>query len=250
MQESVVILINDEATKTDELFLNKSWKLVPIFNKVYSVDVGGEKLKWLVKVYDKQRHAKKESSILDKLKNVEGVPKVLAVSLSDSISYVILSEAPGQDLFEYINTNGIMTENEIRNIAEQLLSILYDVHAKKIIHKDLKPENVVYDQETGKVTLIDFEEKFTADYCSPEQVEGEKVTTKTDMWSLGVLLYFLATGDVPFEGDDEILIAPLKLSKKVFGKKFRDFLRSLLERDVDLRYDVEDALTHDWVNGI
>lgn len=250
MHDNVVILINDRATKTEELFLNKSWKLKPIFNKVYSINVGDKDLKWLVKVYNSRKQAKKESSNLEKLKNVEGIPKVLVVSLSDSISYIILSQAPGKDLFEHVSEHGTMSEDEIRDIADQLLNILYDVHSKKIIHKDLKPENVIYDKDTGKVTLIDFEEKFTEDYCSPEQVAGEKVTSKTDIWSLGVLLYFLATGDVPFEGEEEILNAPLKLSKKIFGKKFRDFLRYLLERDVDLRYDVEDALTHDWVNGI
>ena len=106
MDSSVVIFINKDAIKLEELFLNENWCLSEIFDRVYSISVKNKKLKWLVKIYDKKKYAKRESENLNKLRRIEGVPKVLAVGLSDNLNYVILSEAPGMDLFEYIQKYG------------------------------------------------------------------------------------------------------------------------------------------------
>jgi serine/threonine protein kinase len=248
MDSSVVIFINKDAIKLEELFLNENWCLSEIFDRVYSISVKDKKLKWLVKIYDKKKYAKKESENLNRLKRIKGVPKVLAVGLSNSLNYVILSEAPGMDLFEYIHQNGVMTEDEVKNIAKQLMTIMDDIHNRDIIHKDIKPENIVYDPNTQKITLIDFEEKYTDDYRSPEQVYGKTLSDKTDIWSIGVTLYYLAVGTVPFHTEKEILRKKLVFPKK-WSEDFKDFMGCLLERDLVMRYNAEDALSHIWLTN-
>ncbi len=249
MDSSVVIFINKDAIKLEELFLNENWCLSEIFDRVYSVSVKNKKLKWLVKIYDKKKYAKRESENLNKLKRIEGVPKVLAVGLSDILNYVILSEAPGMDLFEYIQKHDTMTENEVRNVAKQILTILGDIHDRNIIHKDIKPENIVYDPKAEKITLIDFEEKYTDDYRSPEQVYGKTLTEKTDIWSVGASLYFLMVGNTPFHSEKEILRKKIVFPKN-WSEDFKDFMGCLLERDLDMRYSAEDALNHIWLTNL
>jgi calcium/calmodulin-dependent protein kinase I len=247
MDSSVVIFINNDAIKLEELFLNENWCLTEIFDRVYSVSVKNKKLKWLVKIYDKKKYAKRESDNLNKLKRIKGVPKILAVGLSESLNYIILSEAPGMDLFEYIQKHGTMTENEIRNIAKQILMILKDIHDHNIVHKDIKPENIIYDSKTEKITVIDFEEKYTDDYRSPEQIYEKKLTGKTDIWSTGVTLYFLMINNTPFRSEKEILRKQIIFPDR-WSDDFKDFMGCLLQRDLGMRYTSEDALNHMWLS--
>lgn len=246
MDSSIVIFINKDAINLDELFLNENWCLSEIFDRVYSISVKNRKLKWLVKIYDSKKHAKRESENLNKLKRIEGVPRVLAVGLSTSLNYVILSEAPGMDLFEYVKKNGRMIEEEVKNISKQLMKILKDIHNLNIIHKDIKPENIIYEPVSKKITLIDFEEKYTDDYRSPEQVNGKSLTNKTDIWSVGVTFYYLMVANVPFHTEKEILRKKIVFPKK-WTEDFKDFMSCLIERDPILRYEAEDALNHLWL---
>lgn len=248
MSDHPVIFINNDAIDLEDLFLNEDWELSEIYKKrIYSITVGKRKLNWLVKLYKSKKYAKKESRNLNKLKNIKNVPSILSVGLSDSLNYVILSQAPGMDLFDYVEKHGIFSEKEIKNIAIQLLIIVKNIHKKKIIHKDIKPENIVYDDKTEQITLIDFEERYTEEYCSPEQANSDKVTYKTDMWSIGVTLYFLATAEQLFQNEKDVLYKPIIL-KKEFSTDFKDFLRCLIERDKDLRYTSNEALNHIWIS--
>jgi serine/threonine protein kinase len=203
-------------------------------------------LKWLVKTYDKKKYAKRESDHLNRLKNVPGVPRILTAGFSDVLNYIIISEAPGMDFFDYIKNKGVLSESEVKTVSKQLFETIKEMHKCDIIHKDIKPENIIYDG--AKITLIDFEGKYTKDYQSPEQVDGECVTEKTDIWSTGVTLYYLMVGDVPFETEKEILCKrPVYLDK--WSSDFKDFMDCLLERDIELRYNAEEALCHIWMTN-
>lgn len=249
MSDSVVIFINKDAVKLEDLFLNENWCLSEIFERVYSISVGNKKLKWLVKIYDKKKYAKRESENLNRLKKVPGIPRILAVGFSEQLNYVILSQASGMDLFEYIeNHHGVLSEEEVKIITKQLLTTLKAMHSHNIIHKDIKPENIIYDKSSKMVTLIDFEEKYTDDYRSPEQVHGKNLSEKTDIWSLGVTLYFLMVGDVPFQTEKEILRKQPTFSSK-WSEDFKDFMGCLLERDINLRYSAKEALEHIWMTN-
>jgi len=248
MSDSVVIFINKDAVDLENLFLNEDWCLSEIFERVYSISVGDRKLNWLVKIYDKKKYAQRESENLHRLKKVAGVPRILAAGFSDYLNYVILSEASGMDLFDHVDKRGVFEEQEVKIIAKQILTILKDMHSHDIIHKDIKPENIIYDQVAKVTTLIDFEEKYTEDYRSPEQVYGKKLTDKTDIWSVGITLYFLMMADVPFQNEKEILRKKPTFPAK-WSEEFRDFMSCVLERDVDLRYSASDALDHIWITN-
>lgn len=244
MCDSVVIFINKDAVELGDLFLNEYWSLSEIFSRVYSISVKDQKLPWLVKIYDKKKYAKRESDNLNRLKYISGVPKILAAGFSDKLNYIILSEAQGMDLFEYVNKHGVFSENEVKKIARQILVILKKIHKHDIIHKDIKPENIMFDG--NKVTIIDFEEKYTDDYRSPEQVNWTTISNKTDIWSVGVTLYYLMVGNVPFQTEKEILKKKLQFPNN-WSIDFKDFMNCLLERNIDLRYDAKEALNHIWM---
>jgi len=244
---SVIIFINKDAINVNELFLNEDWSLTELFDRIYTITVRGRKLDWLIKIHPENKYAQREITYLNTLKKVCGVPKILAVGLSPKLNYIILSKASGVDLYEYVRKNGRMTEAEIRNIARKLLTILHQIHRKGVIHKDIKPENVIYDSHTKNVTLIDFEGKQTDDYCSPEQVTGNPVTEKTDIWGTGILCYYLARHDTPYHNSRQILHGKLVFSTK-WSEQFVDFLSCLLEREVKFRYSTKDALNHVWLS--
>lgn len=246
MSDCVVIFINKNVVKLDELLLNEDWDLIEIFPRVYKIIVKNIELNWLVKVHTHNKYCKREIERLNALKKVKGVPKILAVGLHPKLNYIMLSKAPGVDLYEYTKRKGL-AEDEINVIAYQLLTITDNTHRKGIIHCDIKPENIIYDEESQNITLIDFEGKYTDNYQSPEQVIGENITSKTDLWSIGITCYYLANRDVPFESKKDILHKRVKFPKK-WSEDFVDFLSCLLERDYNQRYSAKEALNHEWFN--
>lgn len=248
MDSSIIIYINKDAKNLNSLLLNEKWKFEEVYDRIYSISVKDKKIPWLLKTYKDTKYAKRESKNLEILKNIKGVPKVLTVGLSNYLNYIILSQAEGEDLFEHVKKNGSFSQEETKNITKQLLTIIKNIHDKKIIHNDIKPENIIYDKQTQTVCLIDFEEKYTQDYQSPERLNGKKITSKTDLWSLGVTIYFLLDGKVPFKNDMEILKKKI-VFRKHWDTDLIDFLGCLLERDIILRYNSEEALNHVWIEN-
>jgi serine/threonine protein kinase len=246
--DNVLIFVNKDAAKIEEIFIDEEWHLSKLFDNIYSIYISNKQLNWLVKTYDKIKYAKKESESLNKLTKVEGVPKVLAVGLSEGFSYMIMSQARGLDLFEYTEKYGYFSENTVRHIVRQLLDIISAVHKKKLIHKDIKPENIIYDKDTRKIVLIDFEGKSTDDYRSPEQVLHKPLTNKTDIWSIGVTIFYLIHGDVPFVKRINILNSTPQFSNALVSDELKDFVNCLLEKDTRLRYSAKEALNHPWMS--
>jgi len=245
MTDNTIIFVNKDAVKVDELFFNEDWNIKKMFDRIYSINANGKSLNWLIKTYEKEKYAKKESDTLKKLKNVSGVPRILAANLSENFNYIILSKIPGLDLFEHLEKYGKMTEKTVKPIILKILTIVEKMHDKKIIHKDIKPENIVYDKDTDNIYLIDFEGKHTDDYSSPEQVQQKQLGTKTDIWSVGITLYYLLTKNVPFTSKASILRGKLKFGKK-WSDDLQDFFGCLLEREPTLRYTASEAIDHVW----
>ncbi len=232
------ILINKDAINVDQLFFDQEWIIEKLYDRIYTINVSGKKLDWLIKTYDKYKYAKAENDNLSKLRGIEGVPSVLAASFKEKFNYLLLSRFEGIDLCDFIDTHGPMTERYVKKIAKQLLKIVFEMHKRGVIHKDIKPENIVYNDNTKDIYLIDFEGKNTEEYSSPEQIKNHRITEKTDTWSVGATLYFLLTGNY--------IPKPVVFRKK-WSDELKDFLSCLLESEVVLRYSAEDALSHSWL---
>ncbi|MDH5466061.1 MAG: protein kinase [Candidatus Aminicenantes bacterium] len=137
------------------------------------------------------------------------------------IHYITMEFVPGEDLKNSITRIGPLTPGKAISIAKQICKGLAEAHKLGVIHRDLKPQNVMIDSE-GNARIMDFGiartlkgEGITADgvvigtpeYMSPEQVEGKEVDPRTDIYALGTILYEMLTGRVPFKAKSPISIA-------------------------------------------
>lgn len=135
--------------------------------------------------------------------------------------YIVMEYVKGMDLKQYIHNNFPIPYQKVLDIMRQILAAVAEAHKNRIIHRDLKPQNVLID-ETGVVKITDFgiavalsQTSITqtnsllgsVHYLSPEQARGGMATNQTDIYSLGIILYELLTGNVPFEGESAVSIA-------------------------------------------
>jgi serine/threonine protein kinase/Tfp pilus assembly protein PilF len=135
--------------------------------------------------------------------------------------YITMEYVSGEDLKSFIRRVGQLPSGKAISIAKQICDGLTEAHRLGVIHRDLKPSNVMIDKE-GNARIMDFgiarslESKGitgagvmigTPEYMSPEQVEGKETDQRSDIYSLGVILYEMVTGRVPFEGDTALTIA-------------------------------------------
>ena len=135
----------------------------------------------------------------------------------------------GIDLQEHIRTHGPMPIEDAIRISIQLCETLDYIHSQQVIHRDLKPANIML-QSDGTPKLVDFgiakpldmkritwkgfSKTFgTPSYMAPEQVQGARITTATDIYALGVILYELLTGRPPFEGDNAFQVMNWQVTK-------------------------------------
>jgi eukaryotic-like serine/threonine-protein kinase len=142
----------------------------------------------------------------------------------DGTYYIAMEYVEGASLKDLIGRG--MSVGEAIEVTRQVLTAARFAHAHGIIHRDLKPHNVLVDGE-GRATVTDFgiaragaseitqtgSVMGTAQYLSPEQAQGLEVTTRSDLYSIGVLLYEALTGRVPFEGDSAVAVALKQVSE-------------------------------------
>jgi len=173
--------------------------------------------------------------------------------------FITMEYVPGQDLRGLIRQTGQLAVGTTINLAKQVCDGLEEAHHHGIVHRDLKPSNLIIDRD-GNVRILDFgiaksiEGKAltgagvmigTPEYMSPEQVEGKDVDKRSDIYSLGVILYEMTTGKVPFEGDTPFTIGvkhksefpkdPKEINSQIPDDLNRVILRCL-EKQKDKRY--------------
>ncbi|KAG9302331.1 hypothetical protein G9A89_008823 [Geosiphon pyriformis] len=165
----------------------------------------------------------------------------------------------GMDLFDYIDMNQHMPEGEVKSIFRQVARAIQHLHHNKIVHRDIKDENVILD-EHGNVQLIDFGSSAyikegrkydtfcgTLDYAAPEVLTGKKYDgPPQDIWALGILLYTLMYQENPFYNIDEILEHDLRIPF-ILSEGALDLVKRMLNRNVDLRPTIDDVLSHPWL---
>jgi eukaryotic-like serine/threonine-protein kinase len=124
------------------------------------------------------------------------------------VSYIVMEYVPGGDFEDLIDRNGPVPETMLLRIGADVASGLTHAHERGIIHRDIKPRNILLD-ERGSPKLADFgiaralDETYlgTLAYSSPEQLRGERVTPKSDVYSFGTILYHASVGEQPFSGN-------------------------------------------------
>jgi serine/threonine protein kinase/lipopolysaccharide biosynthesis regulator YciM len=134
--------------------------------------------------------------------------------------YITMEYVPGEDLKSFIRRSGQLAVGTTIRIAKQVCDGLAEAHTLGVVHRDLKPSNIMIDKD-GNARIMDFgiarslKAKGitgagvmigTPEYMSPEQIEGKEVDQRSDIYSLGVILYEMVTGRVPFEGDTPFII--------------------------------------------
>src|ERR1700740_574569 len=138
----------------------------------------------------------------------------------DGTYYIAMEYVPGRSLKELVREQGPLDPGVAIDIVTQILQAARFAHARGVIHRDLKPHNVILDEE-GRARVTDFgiaragasdmtltgSVMGTAQYLSPEQAQGFAVSSASDLYSVGVILYELLTGVVPFEGETAVAIA-------------------------------------------
>jgi calcium-dependent protein kinase len=180
----------------------------------------------------------------------------------------------GGDLMESLDKYENFCEQDAGKIIKRLLSAINYCHEKGIIHRDLKPENLMFEGDNcpDNIKVIDFGESLFATvkkmvqqknvgslyYMAPEMMISEH-NEKCDLWSIGVIAYFLLSGDMAFFGDTAeelkscVILGEYDYDSDLWdeiSKDARDFIDALLTKDINKRLSAEEALTHPWISSI
>lgn len=172
------------------------------------------------------RRFKNESKAIAMLSH-PNIVKVYDVSFGDIIQYIVMEHIEGITLKEYIEREGSLRWKDAVHFAIQILKGLQHAHDKGIVHRDVKPQNIMVLSD-GTIKVTDFgiarfarsDQRTITDkaigsvhYISPEQARGERTDEKTDIYSVGVMLYEMLTGQLPFQAESAVSVAIMQLQR-------------------------------------
>ncbi|CAL8266987.1 unnamed protein product [Merluccius merluccius] len=199
--------------------------------------------------------------------NHPNIVQLFEVIETDKTLYLIMEYASGGEVFDYLVSHGRMKEIEARAKFRQIVSAVHYCHQKNIVHRDLKAENLLLDADANiKIADFGFSNEFTLGnkldtfcgsppYAAPELFQGKKYDgPEVDVWSLGVILYTLVSGSLPFDGQN------LKeLRERVLRGKYRvpfymstdceGILRRFLVLNPTKRCTLDQVMKDKWINS-
>ena len=203
----------------------------------------------------------RETSGLAKL-NHPNIVKLIDHGNFDGIFYVTTEFVKGRDLGEIIKDSPLSEESAV-DLALQIAEVLKYMSTFGIIHRDVKPDNILI-SDIGEVKVVDFglsreehqqtvsirgEMSGTPQYLAPEYIDGKKLTNKTDIYSLGITLFYMTSGVLPFQGRTAMALLNKQLNEPPpilcetthgISKEFSDLINRMLIKDPDERISLEE----------
>lgn len=204
------------------------------------------------------------------------IVNIYDTGIEGDIYYIVMEYVKGETLKKYIQRKGRLSEQETIKISRQVAEALKHAHTNNIVHRDIKPHNILITEDgIAKVTDFGIARAATSStinntsnvigsvhYFSPEQARGGYVDEKSDIYSLGIVMYEMITGVVPFDADNHISVAmkqiqekPVPPSKKFknlqISKNLEDIIMKCLEKHQSFRFqNVEELIRKfDTLNG-
>lgn len=200
------------------------------------------------------------------------IVSIYDVGEENGLPYLVMEYVEGDNLKEIIRSQGALSPSETVNIGIQVCAALDHAHSKGIIHRDIKPHNILV-TPGGRVKVTDFGlARFlsvpsatmtqsgtvmgSVHYFSPEQAQGEEANAQSDIYSLGVVLYEAVSGHVPFQGDNPVSIAlkhlqeeppDLRLENPSIPQELEQIIFKAMARDQEMRFasakEMQEALS-------
>ena len=216
-----------------------------------------------------RRRFKAESQAVAMLSN-PNIVSVYDVSRSGDIEYIVMELIDGITLKQYINRKGLLNWKETLHFAMQIVKALSHAHKSGIIHRDIKPHNIMILKD-GSVKVTDFgiarvmsnqatmtqEALGSVHYISPEQAKGAQVDARSDIYSLGVVMYEMLTSRLPFVGDTPVSVAIQHISAIPLMPReinpdipvgLEEIAMHAMESNLEQRYENADEMLADLEN--
>lgn len=196
------------------------------------------------------------------------VVSIYDVGYQDDIHYIVMEYVDGMTLKEYINKHGALNWQDTIKITIQICSAIEHAHKNNIVHRDIKPHNILLTKEgIAKVTDFGIARAVTSStitmvgstigsvhYFSPEQARGGFIDEKSDLYSLGIAMYEMVTGRVPFDGDTPVSVAlkhiqemPVEPHKHVPSLPYgvNEIIMKAIQKEQNVRYQSATVMLHD-----
>jgi len=195
------------------------------------------------------------------------IVSVFDVSRTDQMEYIVMELVDGITMKQYMQSKGVLSWRETLHFTNQIVKALSHAHSRGIIHRDIKPHNIMLLRD-GSVKVADFGiARFTAKqntltqealgsvhYISPEQARGSHIDARSDLYSVGVVMYEMATGRLPFEGDTPVSIAIQHINSMPLAPRevnpdipvgLEQIIQHAMAPNMNQRYASADDMLHD-----
>ncbi|HXX59594.1 MAG TPA: serine/threonine-protein kinase, partial [Dehalococcoidales bacterium] len=246
--------------------LNHGFRAVSSDGKPVTIKIPAQELIGDMATYERFR---REFTIGQELSH-PAIPHAISFNETPEGPCIVLDYVDGVSLREYLQKNGSLTLDDALAIGRQLAEAVSYLHLHGVMHRDLKPENIIISNDK-KIHIVDFgiallqgarrvtwtvlsDSMGTPDYMAPEQIQGKRGDPRTDIYALGIILYEMLTGTVPFQGDNAMSVMhqhltgepvpPIRINNSI-PPVMEKIILKCIRRDPRERYQSAAALLYD-----